>query len=256
MAGTVNETTAFRIKGLEANDWMLWEKPQSTWAWKLVPLGEGRRTRLIARLKARNPWRTSPGNAFLSLILLEFGDFPMMRKLFLGVKRRAERLASEKAAGACHDGAASTASGASGVAIVENAIDIARSPARVFDYCVDLTHEPEWNRKARRVDRITGGAIGVGTRYEAEFLKNNPTTIEVVRFERPLAWEMIARSRRLEAKGEGRVVATEHGSRLTMRMELRPKGALRLMLPILEPFMHRQEERNLAAIKAVLESQG
>jgi hypothetical protein len=39
-------------------------------------------------------WRTSPGNALLTLILLEFGDFPMTRKLLLGVKRRAEQLAT------------------------------------------------------------------------------------------------------------------------------------------------------------------
>src|SRR6266542_7161563 len=51
-------------------------------------------TRLISRLKERYAWRASPGNALLTLILFEFGDFPMMRKLLLGVKRRAERLAA------------------------------------------------------------------------------------------------------------------------------------------------------------------
>jgi hypothetical protein len=69
---------------------MLWQKPNSTWAWKLVPL-DGGRTRLITRLKALYPWRSSPGNALLTLILFEFGDFPMTRKLLLGVKRRAEQ---------------------------------------------------------------------------------------------------------------------------------------------------------------------
>ena len=76
---------------------MLWAKPHSTCAWKLVPL-DGGRTRLLARLKERYEWRTSPGNALLTLILFEFGDFPMMRKLLLGVKRRAERLAASEPA--------------------------------------------------------------------------------------------------------------------------------------------------------------
>jgi hypothetical protein len=40
-------------------------------------------------------WRTSPGNALLTLILFEFGDFPMTRKLLLGVKRRAEDLVKD-----------------------------------------------------------------------------------------------------------------------------------------------------------------
>jgi hypothetical protein len=91
MASKINETTAFKIAGLEPQRWMLWDKPESTWAWKLVPL-DARRTRLVTRLKAHYAWRTSPANAVLTLILFEFGDFPMMRKLLLGVKHRAERL--------------------------------------------------------------------------------------------------------------------------------------------------------------------
>jgi hypothetical protein len=46
------------------------------------------------------------------------------------------------------------------------------------------------------------------------------------------------------------------GARLVMRMELRPKGTLKLFLPIMARFMHKQEERNLAAIKEALEGPG
>jgi hypothetical protein len=89
MAAKVNETTAFKIKAFEPNRYLLWEKPHSTWAWKLEPV-DGGRTRLITRLKDHYSWRADPANALLSVILFEFGDFPMMRKLLLGVKRRAE----------------------------------------------------------------------------------------------------------------------------------------------------------------------
>jgi Polyketide cyclase / dehydrase and lipid transport len=88
-----------------------------------------------------------------------------------------------------------------GMAVVENAVDIARSPEDVFDYCTDLTREPEWNPKAMRVEKLSDGPIAVGTRYEAEFLKGNPTTIEFVRFERPVAWESVANRLRLAATG-------------------------------------------------------
>jgi hypothetical protein len=89
MAAKVNETTAFKITAIEPNRSLLWEKPHSTWAWKLEPI-PGDRTRLVTRLKDDYSWRADPANALLSLILFEFGDFPMMRKLLLGVKRRAE----------------------------------------------------------------------------------------------------------------------------------------------------------------------
>jgi len=96
MAAKVNETTAFRIKGFATDEWLLWEKPASTWSWKLTPL-EGGRTRLITRLKQHNDW-DSPAMALVTVILFEFGDFPMMRRLLLGVKARAEAPGTDRIA--------------------------------------------------------------------------------------------------------------------------------------------------------------
>ena len=96
MSSKVNETTAFKFTAFEPNQWLLWAKPHSTWSWTLTPVDGG--TRLITRLKERYAWRSSPGLALLTLILFEFGDFPMMRKLLLGIRRRAERLAAQRTA--------------------------------------------------------------------------------------------------------------------------------------------------------------
>jgi hypothetical protein len=52
----------------------------------------------VTRLKARYPWRASPGLALLTMVLFEFGDFPMMRKLLLGIRRRAEQHTTQNAA--------------------------------------------------------------------------------------------------------------------------------------------------------------
>jgi hypothetical protein len=93
MSRKVTETTAFKVEAFQSNRWLLWAKPHSTWAWQLTPL-DGSRTRLVTRLKERYDWR-SPGLALLTLVLFEFGDFPMMRKLLLGIRRRAERLAAQ-----------------------------------------------------------------------------------------------------------------------------------------------------------------
>jgi hypothetical protein len=97
MAKQVNDTTAFKVKAFAINEWLLWEKPDSTWAWKLVPQ-EGGRTRLISRLKQRYPWET-PASAILTLVLLEVGDFPMMRRVLKGIKARAERLHAQHSTG-------------------------------------------------------------------------------------------------------------------------------------------------------------
>jgi hypothetical protein len=88
MSRKVNETTAFKVKAFEPNQWLLWEKPDSTWSWKLAPLNRDR-TRLITRLKQRYAWE-SPASAIAALVLLEFGDFAMIRRVLKGIRARAE----------------------------------------------------------------------------------------------------------------------------------------------------------------------
>ena len=97
MSSKVNQTTAFKVKALEPNQWLLWAKPHSTWAWQLTQV-HGGRTRLVTRLKERYDWR-SPGLALFTVILFELGDFPMMRRLLLGISSRAEWLNAERSQG-------------------------------------------------------------------------------------------------------------------------------------------------------------
>lgn len=139
--------------------------------------------------------------------------------------------------------------------VLENSIDIALSPIEVFDYCSDLCNELEWSPgHMKSVERLTDGAIGVGTRYRAEWQQGGPNTIEITRFERPRFWEATADSKTLGMVFQARVEPTPTGSRLIVRMDLRPRGLARLAAPILSRAMQSQEIRNLAAVKRTLEA--
>jgi hypothetical protein len=83
-----SEVTALQVEGFEVNRWLLWRKPDSTWAWALADLGDGR-TRLVTRVHAVYVWR-KPLSALLGILLMEFGDFAMMRRMMRGIKARAE----------------------------------------------------------------------------------------------------------------------------------------------------------------------
>jgi hypothetical protein len=82
------ETTAFRVAAFVEGAWLLWWKPDSTWAWTLHDLGDGR-TRLVTRVHALYDW-SRPASALFGVLLLELGDFAMMRRMLLGIKERAE----------------------------------------------------------------------------------------------------------------------------------------------------------------------
>jgi hypothetical protein len=62
-------------------------EPGSQLAWRLVPLTDGR-TRLISRLHTFYDWRR-PGT-LVTVLLMEFGDYAMMRRMLRGIRERAE----------------------------------------------------------------------------------------------------------------------------------------------------------------------
>lgn len=83
-----------RVRAFDPNRWLLWggDDGKSTWAWGLYPIDDGR-TRLISRVRLAYHW-TSPAIVFD--LLLDVGDIVMMRKMMLGIKRRAEKLARQR----------------------------------------------------------------------------------------------------------------------------------------------------------------
>jgi hypothetical protein len=91
--GEPSDETAFTVAGYETNRWLLWTKPDATWAWQLTPDGAGR-TRLVTRNRTRYDWNR-PGAALLGVFLMEFGDFAMMRRMLLGLRDRAETEAAD-----------------------------------------------------------------------------------------------------------------------------------------------------------------
>ena len=88
MSPTPSEDTAWKVDSFETNEWLLWSKPDSTWCWVLRDLGDGR-TRLITRVHVHYDWSRPAYSAF-GVVLMEFGDFAMMRRMLLGIKQRAE----------------------------------------------------------------------------------------------------------------------------------------------------------------------
>ena len=87
MSAPADDRTAFRVASIEEPSVLVWSKPDSTWAWRLTTDGRGG-TRLVTRLKARyDPGPFLP----VTVVLMEVGDFPMMRRMLLGIAERAAR---------------------------------------------------------------------------------------------------------------------------------------------------------------------
>ncbi len=139
------------------------------------------------------------------------------------------------------------------MAVIEVAIDIARPAEEVFGYCSDHTNETEWNPAMRRAAKITDGPVGIGTRYEMEFLPGRPIVAECVRFDPPACWAVTGSGNGMRSSFTGRVTPVPAGARLDLRMEIETYGLLRAALPLLRRRMPRDLARDIAIIKARLE---
>lgn len=91
------ERTAFVVDSFVVAEWLLWRTPNRTFAWRLLPLPGGR-TRLIARLGTAYEW--SRPLVLGTVVLMEFGDYPMMRRMLRGIRKRAETQHRRQATGA------------------------------------------------------------------------------------------------------------------------------------------------------------
>ncbi len=92
-SGTAAAGTAFIVHSFADSEWLLWSKPDSTWSWSLTPLPAGG-TRLVTRIRARYDW-AHPLAGLTAMILMEFGDFAMLRRMLRGIKARAESAGSQ-----------------------------------------------------------------------------------------------------------------------------------------------------------------
>jgi uncharacterized protein YndB with AHSA1/START domain len=131
---------------------------------------------------------------------------------------------------------------------------IRRSPEDVFEFCGDLRSELQWNPKAKYVEKLTDGPVGVGTRYRARWANSGSTTVEVVRFDRPRSWETTTRARGMGIRFQGTVTDAAPWARYTASLELQPRRLAWLVAPLALLAMRRQDQKNMHRITEALAS--
>lgn len=86
-SSTPSDRTAFKVRSFVVEESLLWAKSDGSWAWRLTAVEDG--TRLVTRIHAVYDWH-HPFTAAFGMLLMEFGDFAMQRRMLRGIKARAE----------------------------------------------------------------------------------------------------------------------------------------------------------------------
>jgi hypothetical protein len=139
------------------------------------------------------------------------------------------------------------------MAVITNQTTVACTPEELFDYCVDIRNELEWNPTAVSMEKLTDGPIGVGTRFLARW-KGAPSAIEVecLEFDRPRRW-VHDNGGPIAVTFTGTVQPVTAGSLLSVRFDARPRGWFRLVFPLFMWMTRRQEKANMTHLREAIE---
>jgi hypothetical protein len=140
---------------------------------------------------------------------------------------------------------------------IDGEIVIERPADGVFDFVADARNEPRYNPMMRRVEQISEGPIGVGTRFRAETVRmGRPVdmVIEFTRFERPRRIEESAHMSSMELHGALTFEPLPEGTLMRWAWDVRPRGVLKMMGPLVARMGRRQERAVSRGLKALLEA--
>ena len=142
------------------------------------------------------------------------------------------------------------------VAHVEGEIMIQRPVEEVFDFVADERNEPRYNRRMVRAEKTSPGPIGLGSRCRAELetvRRTIPMTIEFTGDDRPRRLASLTRSAMMSTDGALSFTPVADGTRMRWSWEVRPRGVLRLMSPLVSRLGGRRELDIWGNLKRLLE---
>ena len=143
------------------------------------------------------------------------------------------------------------------MARVEREIIIERPVEEVFDFVDDEGNEPRYNPRMVHAEQISSGPIGVGTKFQTELRTMGwtmPMTVKFTGFERPRRLESNTTSPMMETEGALRFDPVPGGTRMRWWWDVRPRGVLRLMSPLVGVLGRRQEQAIWGGLKRLLAS--
>jgi Polyketide cyclase / dehydrase and lipid transport len=141
---------------------------------------------------------------------------------------------------------------------IDGEILINRPVDAVFDFVADERNEPRYNPRMLRVDKLSPGPIGLGSRFHAEMTSRpRPAemTIEWTGYDRPRRLASWTQLSTMEIRGALTFDPVPEGTRMRWSWVVKPRGVFKLLTPLVARTGRRQEQAIWANLKRVLEAQ-
>jgi carbon monoxide dehydrogenase subunit G len=136
--------------------------------------------------------------------------------------------------------------------LISNSVVIRCTPEQAFDYLSDHRNELDWNPTCERMEKVTDGPVGSGTRFRAKWKLSPVVELEILEYNRPHRWTA-HNGGALEVTMTVRLEPVPDGTRLSSDFDARPHGFLKLIFPIMLRRLRAEEKANMGHIRTALE---
>jgi hypothetical protein len=143
------------------------------------------------------------------------------------------------------------------MARIEGEIVIGQPVGVVFDYVADQSNEPQYNPQMVRAEKITAGPVGKGTQFRSAVASMGRTAemlIECTGYDRPALFATTTTMQQADISYTLTFEPDAAGTRMRWSGQVHPKGAFRLLEPVITWMGIRQEQRIWTSLKEHLEA--
>jgi len=143
------------------------------------------------------------------------------------------------------------------MARIDGEIVIGRPVEVVFDYVADQSNEPQYNPQMVRAEKVTTGPVGAGTKFRSAVASRGRTAemlIEITGYDRPHRLASATTMQQAEIRYTLTFEPAGSGTRMRWSGQVRPKGAVKVLGPLIAWMGRHQEQRIWTSLKQHLES--
>jgi carbon monoxide dehydrogenase subunit G len=142
------------------------------------------------------------------------------------------------------------------MALLQETLEVARPLDEVFAFVGDFANTKDWDPGVADARKATDGPIRVGTRYEVYVMFNGrklPMIYEVEAWDPPNRVVLQGDRKTVRAVDDIRFEATPSGTRIRYSADLRLKGVLKLVEPLVKKRFDETGKAAMAGMRRALE---
>jgi hypothetical protein len=126
-------------------------------------------------------------------------------------------------------------------------------PVVVFDLLADVRNETRWSRGVSSAEMRSDGPVADGSTFVTVY-RGMENDITLVEFDRPERLVVVGTNDRMDIDTSYAFTAQGGGTRVVVTTEVRPKGVLSVLSPLLPPFLRRELAAKYTNVKQACEA--